>query len=108
MMRPEFRDAVLILEDELDSMLARPRLFSASVKCLALLFSHTLKLRARFASERTQVHHVMLEIAREMELEGGALGPIAVLVDKYGEAAVDEPQVLDFFRAWVQRCKTGR
>lgn len=107
MPRQDFKDVVLIFDDELDKMLDRPKLYTPSVKAFGLLLRHTLQMRARFSGQKTQIHSVMFEVGQEMGIKGGALGPVSDLADRYGEMGVDREEVLQFFRTWVMRCRNG-
>lgn len=107
-MRPDYRDVVLILDDDLAALLARPRMHVASIRGLAHVVDYILKLRARLAGQHVLVHHVMLDVAQKLGVDGGAMGPIAFLTDAYGQAAVDEPQVIEFFKTWIESCKQAR
>jgi hypothetical protein len=100
----QFHDVVLILDDDLRELLARPRKSNASIRCLAKVIDYNLRLRARLAGQKVLVHHELLDAAAKLKLDSGAMGPIAHLVDLYGESAVDEPKVIELLQLWVSRC----
>lgn len=107
-MRPEFRDTVLILDDDLNAMLERPKLHTVSIKAMGVLIGYLLKLRTRFTGQKVPVHSVMLEVGEMLGVQGGAIGPIAALSSTYGDAGVDEPVVVNFFKTWVERCRAAK
>lgn len=104
----QFQDVVMILDDDLSRLLDRPRQRTASIRTMAGVIDYALRLRARLAGQRVLVHNMLLDVAAELKTGGAAMGPVAALVDRYGEAAVDEPEVLTFFRTWISRCQQAR
>lgn len=98
-------EVTLILDDDLDRILARPREFHASIRSMVSVIEYILRLRSRLARQQILVHHTMLDVATEIGIACGARGPQGALADKYGEGAVDEPFVIEFLRTWIERCK---
>lgn len=107
-MKISYSDVVLIIDDDLRDLLARPRKSTASIRCMAQVIDYALRLRARLAGQKVLVHHQLLDAAVALKLDGGAMGPIAHLVDMYGESAVDEPNVIELLRTWISRCQAAQ
>jgi len=98
-------DAVKVVDDHIDAILARPAMFVPSTNVLEIVLLHFLGLRNELAGNEPQnLTMILFKIARERGVKTDARGPSPYLTKRHRKG-LGSKKVMAFYRALVERCR---